>query len=132
MVSLLPLICSLSHFFFRFLETVPSVSTKIAITVTLLKFSRYLYIFSISFSFSQLFAGRVKSSTRKVLFFFFFSLLINIQVWPYSRDWGIRFYLNVSENFYASLSLWQLWACAYVIYQYGQTLVFCTISSRSN
>ena len=72
-VSILPLISNSSRLFSKPLETVLSAPTTTCITVTFMfQRSKYLYIFWLSFIFTQWFARTAKSIRQRVLF-----LLIN-------------------------------------------------------
>ena len=98
MVSILPLISTSPSP----CTTLPSAPITICINVTFmfhsffssLARSRYLFLFSLSFSFTQRSAATVKSTIRQVLFFVYYH-----KVTSSGRDKMIRLYLKIPENF---------------------------------
>ena len=111
MVSVRPPISNPSSPLFKLLGTVPSASITTGITVTLmfhcffssLARSKYLSLFSFSLILTLRSAGMTKPSIRKTLFFsflhFFFFFLNYPSVWFSGRDYEIRLYLKIPENF---------------------------------
>ena len=116
------------------LVNVPSTPITIGITVTFmfhsffscLAKSRYLSLFSLSFSFTLWSTGTTRSSIRQVLFFF---------CWL-SQDQVVRLRLGdqfVSQNpreVWASHFPGRTLGCPYICW-YGQILVSCTIPNGS-
>ena len=83
------------------LVTVPKAPITIGIIVTFmfhsffnsLAMSRYLSLFSHSFSFIQWSAGTAKSTILQIFFFFF--LVDYYKIWSSGRDYVIRLYIKV-------------------------------------
>ena len=110
------------------LVTVPSVPITVSITVTFmflsfmgsLAKSRYLYLFSPSFSITLLSTSTAKSIIRQVLFFSLFFLLLTslgLVVWPRLND---PFLSQNPKEFCASHFLGRIPGCSYTICSYSQ------------
>ena len=130
-VSVLPLRFSSPTLFSRPLGTVPTAPTTIGITITFmfhsfsssLARSRYLSIFSPSFTFTLLSAGITKSTRWQGPFFFLVNTRSRLLAWI---EWSVCTPKSqgISCIFKNSSSL-------YTICQYGQILTFCKIFSES-
>ena len=96
--------------------------------------SRYLFLFSPSFSFILWSAGTAKSTISQILFFFFISffffrwLLKSLVFWSSLSD---LFVCQSPIGVYLCHSLGQMLDCAYTICSYGQISISCTIPSGS-
>ena len=103
MVSTRPVITESSSPCFNLLVTVPSapITNDIIVTFMFHSFantqarSRYLSLFSRSFSFTQLSVRTVKSNILQVLFFF---VADHYKIWSSGRDLVISLYLKITED----------------------------------
>ena len=134
MVSTRPFISKSSSPFNNPLVTVPKAPITIALIVTFmfhiffnsLAKSRYLFFFSLSFSFILWTAGKAKSTILQILFFCW--LLLGLVFWPRLGD---PFVCQNPIGVYVCHSPWKLLGCACTICSYGQISISCTISSGS-
>ena len=98
------------------LVTVPEAPITLGIIVTFmfqfffssLARSRYISLFSHSFSFILLSAGTAKSTILQIIlfFFFFFFVVDYYKLWSSGRDWGIRLYTKVPKEFARVIFQW--------------------------
>ena len=80
------------------LQLVPPLPLCFIVFFSSLARSRYLSLFSPTFSFTLWFAGTAKSTLRQVLFLSFFNVDYHL-VWSSDRDYMIRLYLKIQKNF---------------------------------
>ena len=109
MVSIRPLLSKSSSIFINPLVTVSSAPITIGIFFTFkfrsffdsLARSRYLFLFSLSFSFNLWSTETAKSTIRQLHFFFFlfsFFFIDYFLIWSSGWDYVIRLYLKVPEE----------------------------------